>query len=112
MEDEIIYCTQRALDREADVYDLTDRENPFYLEAKHLLNEGLMNRFNMFIAWASGTVFDLAEFVRDNDRLIDLFVYGVGEDEARSIATEVLEYYNDEIMARLEPQTITSTMDY
>jgi hypothetical protein len=112
MEDSILYCTQRTLDRESEVYDLTDSENPFYLEAKRLLNEGLMNRFNIFIKWASGEHFDLAEHVASNPEMIDMFVYGVGEDEARTIATNVLESYNDEIMARLESNTITHMMEY
>ena len=93
-------------------YDLIDADNQFYVEAKYLLNGGFRNQFNIFMSWASGSVFDLAEFVKENDAFIDCMVYGVTEDDARELATTALKQYNDEIMSRLESGVITSKMDY
>lgn len=94
-------------------FDLTDADNVFYIEAKKLLINGYRNQFNMFISWASGTTFDLADTITDNYlEWVPAMTYGVDEDDARTIATTILYDYSDRIMSRLESGVITSKMEY
>ena len=94
-------------------YDLTDADNVFYIEAKELLKGRYFNRLNIFVKWASGCHYDFAKDIEEeHPEWIEPVTYNIGEDEARTIATTILEDHNDAIMSRLESGVITSKMDY